>query len=155
MISINSNFITKKNCLEFINYYNNNKEKIDSVLDVDVYRYNGIDIINNLENFNIFSKNNIGKEKIDRIRIQHVDNSISMVENPHTHKTPFSFIIFLNDNFMGGELVFDNVKIKPSIGQMVYFSGFESHYVENIVEGDRYTLVCFLKTQLTIQKQII
>jgi hypothetical protein len=155
MILIKSNYITKNNCLEFINYYKNNTIKIDAVLDVDVYRYNGIDIINELDKFNFFKEKNINKKNIDRIRIQHIDNTISMIKKSHTHKTPFSFVIFLNDNFTGGELIFNNININASVGQMVYFDGFEPHYVEDVLVGDRYTLVCFLKNEINIQKEFI
>ena len=64
---------------------------------------------------------------------------------PHTHTPPYSYVIFLNDNFEGGELIFENIRIKPKKGQMVYFSREEKHYVDNVICGNRYTLVSFTK----------
>ena len=53
------------------------------------------------------------------------------------------FIVFLNDNFTGGELIFDNNEFTPKVGDMVYFSGEEYHRVNNCV-GKRYTLIGFM-----------
>ena len=58
--------------------------------------------------------------------------------------------IFLNDDFKGGELIFDNITVRPQKGQLVYFTGDEVHNVNSVLEGDRYTLVSFLKSDIKI-----
>lgn len=56
-----------------------------------------------------------------------------------------SVVVFANDNYSGGELVFDkiNVTVKPVRGQIVIFPSFFlfSHEVKPILEGTKYSLV--------------
>ena len=140
MIQIIQNVITDNEIKELINYYNENIKNIVTSND-HVYRFNGISIIDNLKNFSFTKKLNYNN--FDRIRIQHVDSNIEMIELAHTHVTPYCFVIFLNDEFDGGELIFDNIIFKPKIGQLVYFTGNESHFVNNVLSGNRYTLIGF------------
>jgi hypothetical protein len=78
-----------------------------------------------------------------KFRVQVLNESINQSIIPHRHVNPWSFIIFLNDNFTGGEVIFDNTEYKPKIGEMIYFSGEEIHKVNNCI-GNRYTLVGFM-----------
>jgi len=78
-----------------------------------------------------------------KFRIQMLNETIKQIELPHRHDNSWSFIIFLNENFEGGEVIFKDVEYKPKTGDMIYFSGEEYHKVNNCV-GDRYTLVGFM-----------
>jgi hypothetical protein len=78
----------------------------------------------------------------------HADNSKkdtagNWVPN-HTPDRAFSTIVYLNDNFEGGEIVFplQNTRIKPLEGLLVGFpSGSEFvHEVLSVTRGRRYTL---------------
>lgn len=59
--------------------------------------------------------------------------------------------IYLNDNYEGGELIFNNLRysLKPKAGQLILFpSGIEyKHEVSQITDGDRYSVVAFLTTE--------
>jgi len=58
----------------------------------------------------------------------------------------FAFIIYLNDNFTGGETVIDGVSISPKTGRLVLFNnGIYKHEVRQITEGTRYTLISWYK----------
>ena len=58
----------------------------------------------------------------------------------------FSWIIYLNDDFEGGDTVIDGIKIQPKIGRLVLFSnGFYEHEVKEITKGTRYTLIAWYK----------
>ena len=58
----------------------------------------------------------------------------------------FAFIIYLNDNFKGGETVIDDVTISPKIGRFVLFSNdIYKHEVKQITDGTRYTLIAWYK----------
>jgi len=149
MIKSYRNFIKNDECEELISFFKLNRELILPVLNDNLYHYNGIDILSRKDNFT-FTKRFLKEDVIDRLRIQHVDNQIQVVEKPHGHFLPYSFVIFLNDNFKGGELMFDNITIKPQKGQLVYFTGDEVHSVNSVLEGDRYTLVSFLKSDIRI-----
>ena len=58
----------------------------------------------------------------------------------------FAFIIYLNDDYGGGETIIDNIKIKPKTGRIVLFSnGFYLHKVNEIKNKKRYTLIGWYK----------
>jgi prolyl 4-hydroxylase len=68
----------------------------------------------------------------------HIDDS------PSFSRT-LSVLIYLNDEYTGGELVFDNfdVSYRPSAGDVVIFSSAfpYRHRVEEITDGVRYVIV--------------
>lgn len=50
-------------------------------------------------------------------------------------------IVYLNDNYEGGETVFPNLDITPQTGNALFFDGSEiEHSVSRIKSGTRYTL---------------
>jgi hypothetical protein len=145
MITVVQNIITDIEINEFIEYYKNNLDKAqrpeNSYGRETVYKFEGISIIDNISDFTFLKR--IRYKNYDRIRIQKVDNTIDMILKPHVHTPPFSYVVFLNDDFEGGDIIFDNIRIKPKKGQLLYFDKNESHYVENVINGERYTLVGF------------
>tara|TARA_R110002020_G_scaffold99124_1_gene235481 strand:- start:39 stop:491 length:453 start_codon:yes stop_codon:yes gene_type:complete len=65
---------------------------------------------------------------------KHVDTS--------DKKTIASFIVFLNDNFEGGHLIFnDGIIVQPKKGRIVFFDGPNlTHGVNKNIDGDRFIL---------------
>ena len=60
-----------------------------------------------------------------------------------------SFVLWLNDNFEGGEFEFHNSHIKdnviiPSIGTIVCFPSWVMHRVKPVTKGTRYSAVSWL-----------
>ena len=56
----------------------------------------------------------------------------------------YSSIIYLNDDFKGGETVIDGTVIKPKQGLMVLFTGNKLiHSVNKVEKGIRYTMPCW------------
>jgi predicted 2-oxoglutarate/Fe(II)-dependent dioxygenase YbiX len=155
MIKILSNVLSDIECKEFIDYYKTNADKIVENQSDNLYHFDMINIIDNMQEFSFIRKLNLTKSHIDsyfKIRIQNVNNQIDMVQTPHIHTPPYNFVVFLNDEFEGGELIINNLTIKPQRGQMVYFSWDEPHYVKNVSLGDRYTLVAFLNNAINLNK---
>lgn len=81
---------------------------------------------------------------------QHSDNSkITIVNNEMVvekiNNWEYTGILFLNDDFDGGHLVYPDqgCDIKPTIGTMVIApAGIDyTHYVSEVVNGDRFVLV--------------
>ena len=76
----------------------------------------------------------------------HADNF--WIDNPkEEHYTPhrdYSSVLYLNDDFDGGETYFRNssYQIKPKTGKLVFFSSGSEHVhgVKKITRGKRYTL---------------
>lgn len=54
----------------------------------------------------------------------------------------FTVILYLNDNYVGGELFFKdhNIKFKPSKGSVLVFPGNEMHEILLLEEGERYMI---------------
>lgn len=135
MVKYISNFLNKKEINYFMDIFNN--EKVDYFGD-DVYKFYYINLMNKKLEVNKFSKFIFKK-----FRVQMINETINQIETYHTHINPWSFIIFLNEDFIGGEVFFDGVKYKPKKGDMIYFSGKERHKVNNCI-GNRYTLIGFM-----------
>lgn len=152
MIQIFSDIVDKSECEKLIQFYENNKDRVVSINSDMVYHFDGITLIDNLNDFSFFKKIKLNPLFIDRVRVQHVNEQTNFIEEYHTDKEPFTFIVFLNNNFDGGELTYENILVKPKIGQLIYSTGDEPHYVKKVTKGDRYTLVCFLKQNLEFGK---
>jgi len=112
---------------------------------VDVIKHN-LDI-SNFHNGGFYNKN------FEKIRIQHYHESIGNIETYHGHVNIHNYIIFLNDDFKGGELEFENgIIIKPSKGSLVYFNNNEKHRVLPCI-GSRYVFTALGNTEANIEFQ--
>ena len=110
---------------------------------VDVIKHN-LDI-SNFHNGGFYNKN------FEKIRIQHYHESIGNIEKYHGHVNIHNYIIFLNDDFTGGELEFENgIIIKPSKGSLVYFNNNERHRVLPCI-GSRYVFTALGNTEANIE----
>ena len=90
---------------------------------------------------------NIQKWDIGGYAIPHSDNSnFNGVPNAY-EKNKYVSILYLNDNYDGGELYFPehSIEIKPKAGGLYVFpGGFENlHGVKEVKLGSRYTIVIF------------
>jgi glutaredoxin-related protein len=61
---------------------------------------------------------------------------------------PYTSILYLNDNFNGGETVVDDKIIKPKKCKLISFEGNQIiHGVNTITKGERYTVPCWYKNK--------
>ena len=82
---------------------------------------------------------------------QIVKRSKGQYQKLHTDEasetTLLTSVTFLNDNFEGGELAFNDLFVKPKAGRQVMFDGqYYPHAVMEIINGDRYTVNCWYDT---------
>lgn len=147
MITVYDDIMTDDDSKEFIDYYENNIDK-EYTVNEDIYRFKGVDIKDLYNNFPFLSRLGLRLDIVTKLRIQRIDKTIKMVDRYHSHFDPYSFVCFLNDNFEGGELVFNDREFQPKKNRMIYFTGDEKHLVKNVSNGYRYSLVCFLKKDL-------
>ena len=141
MISVYKNFLTDSESHELITHYNSNLNN-EMITKNKIYSFRGVDIPEkNYYNYKISKKLNLINPQI--LRIQLIDSSIQTNEYMHSHRMPWSYVIFLNDNFDGGNLIFENIEIKPEKNKLIVFSGNLKHRVDNVKNGNRYTFVSF------------
>ncbi len=109
---------------------------------------------------NIFKKiysdiNYHGRKFNDKSYVNHIDFvKWPTGEKQNTHKDlpiySSTSIIYLNDNFTGGETRVGDMNIKPKTGKIVSFTGQEyDHEVYEITKGNRYTLAVWYGTDDT------
>ena len=57
----------------------------------------------------------------------------------------FAAIVYLNNDYSGGELVLDGNIIKPDLGELIIFNNGKILHSVNKVVGERYTLSTWFK----------
>jgi hypothetical protein len=88
------------------------------------------------------------------IQFSHMDNIEPDGKIPFTRDKDFypypiidlTAIIYLNDNYLGGEIFFPkkNIEIKPKAGSILVWPASEYHSVKEVMSDYRYTIICFL-----------
>ena len=135
------NFIDQKQCDNLINYFNNNLNNTKKYRDTLTLSYKDFYIFHKLQtlfNFQDFSNT-------DNMEIV-IWNKGSKMDLHKDEGDKLSFIIYLNDNYNGGETTIDDITIKPKTGRLVLFSnGHYLHKVNKIKTNKRYTLIGWYK----------
>jgi len=145
-----SKFLNKEECKWFIEYHKKNFLKLSRELN---YSHNDTDII---------KISNIHHEEFRYLQSRlcyHIKKDFDYLSYPNyfeivkwgpgtfqgSHQDfdyhPFTSIIYLNDNFEGGETVVEKTKVIPKTGLMITFGGsLLNHKVLEITKGFRYTI---------------
>jgi len=80
--------------------------------------------------------------------IQRIEAGAGMGEHSDNYNKTCNFgcVVYLNDNFDGGELVYPklNKTIKPIAGRLIVHSSEEPHLVNTVLNGTRYFLSSFI-----------
>ena len=140
------NFLSDDACKKLLEFYKNNLN--------NKFVYHMTEPMKVLNNENALVKECL--QKIDKqcnsMADVYMDNAeiIRWLNNgympPHRDVgDKFAAILYLNDEYQGGELVLENVKIKPKMGELIVFeNGAVLHSVNTIV-GERFTLSTWFK----------
>ena len=156
MVYSYENFLTPSQCQYFIKrhsdlFHPNNDERI---------YYHGfhktqteVVVFSRYFEYNSYKLNGLLNFTIKKIDAEMFVNYFEIVKWPtgvwqEPHKDfphhYYTSIIYLNDNFEGGETVVGKTTIKPKQGLMVLFAGDkEAHSVNKIKKGARYTIPCW------------
>jgi hypothetical protein len=133
------NFLSKEECSEFIEKFKQSPVlKYRNTFTVKIKPKNILERINNkfkLHNFLEPDNCEIVMWPIDSYMKMHIDNG-----------DKFSFLLYLNDDFEGGETVIEDITVKPKQGRIVIFSnGVMYHEVKQIKKNNRFILVGWYK----------
>lgn len=87
----------------------------------------------------------IRKYKTGADMVAHIDKNL---DRP-TESMDWTGLIYLNDNYEGGEIVFPelNVSFKPSAGSIVFFPCETVHKVNQIITGNKTYIFTFIHTK--------
>ena len=143
-ITIVDNFICNEEIECLVNFYKNNKhlrKKWHTVFPMDI-----TGLFKNLENkYNHFDKKNcvywLEIVHWPRGSFQEFHKDVSI------QNTVLTSITYLNDDFVGGETIFeDGTIVKPKKGRTLFFDGmYYTHKVNLIKKGNRYTVPVWYK----------
>ena len=61
-------------------------------------------------------------------------------------------ILYLNDDFKGGNTIIEGERIPPKKGSVITFKGELKHGVEEVTEGNRYTISVWYKNHIGVNK---
>ena len=141
---ITDNFLSKKECDFLINFYKS--EEKNSFLFRDVYPLK-LNLKNSTINFLIKKLESISKLfscKLDYSQI--VKWPVGSKQDLHFDKaekeTLFSSIVYLNENFEGGQTYYeDGTSIQPILGRSLFFNGvYYKHGVKEVKKNIRYVI---------------
>ena len=137
-------FINPQECRELINIFNQSRPR--RFRNTFILSYDSTEILkklNNYFNFHNFEEMNRLKGSNMEIVLWPTNSWMDPHQDAGDH---LSFIIYLNDDFEGGETIVDGIEIKPKVGRLIIFSnGFYLHQVNKITKGKRYTLIAWFR----------
>ena len=153
MFYVEPNFITKSECGYFISLAA--KPNIETRLkygeDNPLWPERLIDITNH----QIVNRVSDHIHKVFGVRLEieeaQIQNWIEGSESlPHTHErwpqVGYNSLIYLNNNFEGGEFYTPNVTVKPEPGLLTLFDGSQTeHGLNKVLNNDRFTLIFWWK----------
>ena len=143
------NFLSKRECDFLINFYKSNKK--NSFLFRNRYT---LDLNENNFMVSFLAKklqrtSKLFNSKIDWFQL--IKWPINSKQNLHfdtsSDQTTLSSIIYLNENFIGGQTYYeDNTIIQPVIGRALFFDGnFYKHGVKKVKKDVRYVVAAWYK----------
>tara|TARA_Y100001938_G_scaffold150273_1_gene240443 strand:+ start:5475 stop:5930 length:456 start_codon:yes stop_codon:yes gene_type:complete len=145
-IRIYDNFFTEDECKELIDLRKKFSQFIEPMYNVSVLRVQRILDAKYRERINKVSED-MNNSKIDYMEVVEwpKDSYKDLHFDTFKEKTTLSSVAFLNTDYVGGNLFFEDMTlIKPRLGRMVFFDGkFYLHGVSKIKKGTRYMLTGF------------
>ena len=154
-MEIVNNFLEKNICNYLIEYINKNKTKKHgktNVLSMDKAAATEgiIDFKLILANLNYLVKKYSPKTFINYSQIVKWPKGSSQNSHFDFDQHSHTSILYLNDDFVGGETVVGNTVVKPETGKLILFEGNEvKHEVLKVESGTRYTNATWYLTQIT------
>ena len=142
MIYSHKNFISVKKCEEIILHYYLNQDRAFKYR--DTYPLNVKNIENLTDKVEKICKKFDSNVELDLCQIVKWPTGSKMATHVDTDcNDKFAALIYLNDNYEGGETVFSEITSKPEKGKLLIFENSKlQHSVSEIKNGVRYTL-CF------------
>jgi hypothetical protein len=158
MILIQKNFLDKITCDEIIEVYNTNLPSVFKYRDTfplclyhNKFHLENISIKKILNKISLLCSKLDNSVKLDMAQIVKWPCGSKQDRHYDPPSDVFASILYLNDDYGGGETCFENLKIVPETGKLVIFSNNSLlHWVEEIKKTNRYTLALwFIKNDFS------
>ena len=143
------NFLSKKECDFFIEFHDLHYgkapgSKLSSILKI----IEMLPVSHQITEFReVLSKLIVEANKHDKVFLDYADlvawhgDGVFMKEHTDYPHQSLSSILYLNDDYEGGETMVGNKIIKPETGKIIFFSGTKiPHGVKKLIKGRRYTI---------------
>jgi len=137
------NFLSKSECVDLIDFYYKNLNETFSFGDTFPLDVN----LGPIED-SILQECKEYDENIILDTCQIVKWPVGSSMDPHTDDDGdvFAAIVYLNDNYVGGETCFRHTHVVPETGKLVFFSSSKiTHAVSVVEDSARYTLALWFK----------
>jgi hypothetical protein len=134
-----NNFLSAEDISNFLDDSPNTSTLLKSPTNVKIKHFSNIDIVNLVEST---ITERVGSFYKSYYQSWGAGSSTSL----HNHVEPAVYIavIYLNDNFNGGEFFTENETIAPEPGLMLFFDGeLIPHGVNEVLNGTRKTMVIY------------
>ena len=138
LIEIN-NFLSKRDCDDIIDFYTKNEKHA-------AYQYLSYFVMETTpgsigDAIELECKKYDKNIALDLCQVVRWPPGSFMLEHKDLDKDRFAAVVYLNDDYTGGETCFEHTKVTPETGKLVIFSGNElPHWVSEIKDSNRYTL---------------
>ena len=133
-------YLDAEECSEYINFYEKNKNDVFTYYSSSPLKIYGDSVTEKIRHdFNIDAP-------ADNVEIIKREQK-SYMDNHYDEGDSLAYILYLNDDFKGGETVFENnTIIAPKVGRLLLFTnGILLHKVNEITDGVRYVLAGWFK----------
>jgi uncharacterized glyoxalase superfamily protein PhnB len=140
------NFLSVEDCKKLLEFYKNNLGK--------KFVYNMTEPMKILDSENVLIKTYLQmiNKQCNSMADVYMDNAeiIRWLNNGympphHDIGDKFAAIVYLNNDYQGGELVLENTKIKPEVGELIVFENGTVLHSVNVITGERFTLSTWFK----------
>ena len=146
------NFLSKKECKIFINFFKKNENLMFNWFDTKVINLDlDQDFLEIKKRYDSIMPNivihwwQVVKWPENAKQDLHVD----VVQHDPHKKPPLTSITYLNDDYEGGQTMFeDGCRFSPKTGRLLVFDGQHyKHGVTKVTKGIRYTVPCWYKNE--------
>ena len=153
LIYLEDNFISREQSRYIINYYKTHLDSVNqynltyplSILNTTDYSLKTISdrILSICKRF----KNDVDLDNLEIVKWP-VKSHMKFHKDTKTGDV-FASILYLNDNYIGGNTAFDSFQVDPKVGRLLIFSNSQyKHHVTKVIGKHRYALSFWYNTSI-------
>ena len=95
------------------------------------------------------------EHQCDKMFISKRPAETKTIYNQFEDRNYSTFIYFINDNYKGGELLYEDQIVSPISNRGVYFGNSDKFILTDITEGTQYTLISYFRKNAIKQSKTL